>query len=66
MPVKTPKKFSVVRKREARMKCNTLPPTEIYDVLHEFEACGIELPQSVSDWWETETLINEEKRIKSN
>jgi hypothetical protein len=38
---------------------NTLPPKEIYDVLHEAEGKGIELPQSIEKWWKKETLINE-------
>lgn len=41
------------------MKTNTLPPKEIYDVLHKAEAKGIELPESVDKWWALETAINE-------
>lgn len=42
-------------------RTNTLPPKEIYDVLHEAEANGIELPKSVLTWWERETVLNEER-----
>jgi len=41
--------------------CNTLPPKEIYDVLHEAESKGVKLPESVESWWIKETAINEEK-----
>jgi hypothetical protein len=45
-----------------KMKANTIPPKEIYDVLHEAEAAGVELPKSVEDWWSEETRINESKK----
>lgn len=41
---------------------NTLPPIEIYDVLLKCEIKGIELPESVDDWWFKETEINESKK----
>lgn len=41
---------------------NTLPPEDIYEVLHMAEAAHIQLPKSVERWWEKETVINEKKR----
>lgn len=34
--------------------CYTLPPKEIYDVLHLAKSTGIELPGNVMEWWEDE------------
>jgi len=48
-----------IEETEENMKTNTLPPIEIYDVLHEAEAKGVELPASVEQWWTIETDINE-------
>ena len=42
--------------------CNKLPPKEIYDVLHAAEAAGIDLPDSVNEWWFKETEINISKK----
>ena len=41
---------------------NTKPPIEIFDILHECEKHGIELPQFVDDWWFFETVISEEEK----
>jgi hypothetical protein len=40
-------------------KVNTLPPIEIYDILHEAEVAGILIPTIVDKWWEEETAINQ-------
>jgi len=49
-----------------RMKTvNTLPPTAIYDILHAAEAKGIDLPESVENWWELETAINENGQCRN-
>jgi hypothetical protein len=45
-------------------KTYTMPPKEIYDVLHAFEALGGELPKIVDEWWEAETLLIEKEQIK--
>lgn len=37
------------------MKVESLPPPEIFTVLHAAEAAGVILPKSVDDWWEKET-----------
>ncbi len=47
-------------------KTKTLPPIAIYDVLHEAEKKGIELPKSVDDWWYCETQINENRAHTHN
>lgn len=41
---------------------HTKPPVEIYDVLHLAEEKGVELPESVDEWWEEETALNEEEK----
>ena len=41
---------------------NTKPPIDIYDVLHEAEKHGVELPKCIDDWWTLETAINESKK----
>jgi len=38
---------------------NTLPPIEILDLLHELEAAGIAIPNSVDRWWFIETNGND-------
>jgi len=48
----------VIENQESNMKTTTLPPTEIYNVLHDAESKGIELPESVEEWWAIETDIN--------
>lgn len=48
-----------------RKNCNTIPPVEIYDVLHAAEEKGINLPDDVEEWWMTETILNEKERIKN-
>jgi len=48
--------------KEGHRRCNTLPPKEVYDVLHEAEAAGIQLPKKVERWWKEETEINEKRR----
>ena len=40
---------------------NTVPPDEIYQVLHDAEAAGVDLPKKVDKWWLDETMINQEK-----
>jgi PilX N-terminal len=49
---------------DQKMKCNTLPPQEIYDVLHAAEVRGVELPESVELWWFKETQINQKKELE--
>ena len=39
-----------------------LPPVEIYDVLHDAESHGVDLPQSIDDWWFMETETNQYKK----
>lgn len=39
--------------------CHAHPPQEIYDVLQSAEAKGIEILQSVDEWWKRETRLNE-------
>jgi hypothetical protein len=46
------------------MTAHTLPPKEIYDVLHEFEELGGTLPEVVDDWWKNETLLEEQEKSK--
>ena len=46
------------------MKTYTLPPREIYDLLHLAEAKGVEIPNAVDDWWHKETKIDQDKRVK--
>ena len=46
------------------MKTNTKPPKEIYDVLHEAEEKGIDLPYVIEEWWTKETQINERNKSK--
>jgi hypothetical protein len=40
-------------------RCHSVPPKSIYDVLHEAEGMGIELPKDVEEWWEYETMKEE-------
>ena len=47
-------------------KCNTLPPKEIYDVLHEFESLGGNIPKSVDWWWIEETVINSKRSCSAS
>lgn len=37
------------------MKVETLPPPEIFDVLHAAEVAGVVLPEEVDAWWSKET-----------
>jgi len=46
---------------EQKKFTNTLPPKEIYEILHQAEEKGIELPKNMLDWWKKETEINENK-----
>lgn len=43
-------------------RTNTKPPVEIFDVLHEAEKRGVDLPVSIKVWWFEETATNEEKK----
>ena len=43
-------------------KTFTLPPKEIYDVLHAAEEAGIDLPEIVDEWWFEETCKMEEEK----
>jgi hypothetical protein len=47
---------------------HTLPPQEIYDILHDYEVRGGTIPDIVDSWWKKETDINqsiiEKKAIK--
>jgi len=43
----------------------TLPPPEIFDVLHLAEMAGIKLPRVVDDWWYRETSVVWEKKSGS-
>ena len=47
---------------------NTLPPTDIFDVLHDYEARGGTIPDVVDSWWEIETGFTwreQEARLKA-
>jgi len=50
---KVSEKTTSVTKDKVTVK--TLPPPEIFDVLHAAEAVGITLPTAVDTWWEKET-----------
>jgi hypothetical protein len=50
---------TLLKGRFLMSKANTLPPTEIYDVLHKAEAVNIIIPMSVDKWWRIETAINQ-------
>lgn len=52
--IKKEKKLGIVNKN-----CHSVPPKKIYDVLHEAEASGIDLPKEVEEWWEYETMREE-------
>lgn len=47
------------------MKVKTLPPSEIFDVLHAAEAAGVILPESIDKWWEKETWVVLSKNRKT-
>lgn len=39
--------------------CDLLPPREILDILHQAEAAGVDLPDSVEKWWASQTEIDQ-------
>jgi hypothetical protein len=39
--------------------CRTLPPKDLFDVLHSAEEKGVILPKVVDDWWSNETELSE-------
>jgi hypothetical protein len=41
---------------------HTKPPVEILDFLHYCELKGIEIPESVDNWWFGETELNERNK----
>jgi len=45
--------------------CKTLPPKDIFDILHSAEEKGIVLPKVVDDWWSNETELNEKNAMKA-
>jgi hypothetical protein len=54
------------RKRNMKL-CYSIPPTKIFDVLHDYEVRGGTIPKEVDDWWsvETDTMMAEkESKIK--
>ena len=44
----------------------TLPPKEIFDLLHECEKHGIKLPEAVDKWWVKETEFTWKDLDKTN
>jgi len=49
----------ILNERAAKLPAHSLPPKEIYDVLHAAEENGINIPLTVDEWWKKETEINE-------
>ena len=47
----------------------TLPPVDIFDVLHDYEVRGGTVPDTVDKWWEVETGYTwqeQESKLKAN
>ena len=44
---------------------NFKPPIKIYQVLHEAEAAGVEIPKEIDRWWTKETEENQ-RQVKED